>query len=186
MLDQGSETTLIVKASCFGPVVVALSAIWDVFSRIFGGLAHWLGFSASPIHGYYVLKVREVCRNIICLVRRPGESKDNGLPTCQLQSIQTLVDSIYPDGESVPLWIDTLSVPRDPKWRRIAIGNMHNVYRHADKVLVLDRFLRLAPITGGPEEAMQRIKPRIGPKDYGHCLKVRTRRRSTFNLRSEA
>ncbi len=80
------------------------------------------------------------------------------MPVCQLQSIQIMVNSLYPAGESIPFWIDTLSVPRDPKLRRVAIENMHNVYRHADKVLVLDTFLRLASITGGPEDAMQRIK----------------------------
>ncbi|KAI9762714.1 MAG: hypothetical protein M1840_001181 [Geoglossum simile] len=89
----------------------------------------------------------------------------NSLPTCQLSLIQDLVDQLYtarhrspnygylPDkdeDELVGFWIDTLCVPvgkENSAIRTSAIRQMGNIYRQADRVLVLDSFIQELPHT---------------------------------------
>ncbi|RYP49029.1 hypothetical protein DL768_005169 [Monosporascus sp. mg162] len=53
---------------------------------------------------------------------------------------------------NIPFWIDTLCVPvGDPSIRNIAIRQMASVYRLADRVLVLDSFLRALPLHEGAD-----------------------------------
>ena len=87
----------------------------------------------------------------------------NSLPACQLSRIQGLVNNIYaethrasnndeylPTGRhenaTVPFWMDTLCVPVGHEdLRKAAIRRMAEVYRGADRVLVLDSFILTLP-----------------------------------------
>ena len=90
---------------------------------------------------------------------RLGNLHGNTLPCCQVRTIQQLVNSLYPSLDvEVPLWIDTICVPRNEVVRRLAINNMRHVYSEADKVLVLDSSLRQIHSTAAPEELLLRIK----------------------------
>jgi hypothetical protein len=45
-----------------------------------------------------------------------GNPLRNGLPRCQLQRLQRLVDALYePEERPVPFWIDTISCPTEPE-----------------------------------------------------------------------
>lgn len=98
----------------------------------------------------------------------------NSLPTCQLSRIQRLVNNLYaennpssdydyvPTGrlgnELIPFWIDTLCVPvGDGKERKDAIKMMAEIYRRADKVLVLDSFILSLPCSADVVEKYLRI-----------------------------
>lgn len=69
-----------------------------------------------------------------------GNPAQNALPNCQLQFLFDAVEELQPK-EQV-LWIDTISVPVDPEWKRIAIMQLRMVYQRASKVLVLDKHLQ--------------------------------------------
>lgn len=78
-----------------------------------------------------------------------GNPQENSLPICQLQRIQNLVDKVAKDAldgqhadSSMPFWMDTLCVPREPKeLRRKAIMRMRETYENAELVLVVDKNL---------------------------------------------
>jgi len=73
-----------------------------------------------------------------------GNLQANSLPVCQLNHIADLVRKLYPaeDGP-VPFWIDTICCPVAPRSARdMAIVLMRKTYLDADKVLVLDNYLR--------------------------------------------
>jgi hypothetical protein len=90
----------------------------------------------------------------------------NSLPKCQLTRIQGMVNRLYieqhlpekvyetcafpsPNGEqSVGFWMDTLCVPIEDRLknlRKSAIRMMGEIYRKADRVLVLDSFVQEIP-----------------------------------------
>jgi hypothetical protein len=74
---------------------------------------------------------------------RLGNLRENALPACQLQRLQSEVNALYPSCRAnVPFWIDTICVPREMTTRTLAIKRMRHVYSMADKVLVLDPSLR--------------------------------------------
>lgn len=78
-----------------------------------------------------------------------GNPHENSLPTCQLLRIQSLVNKLGKDAPdkgdadvSMPFWMDTLCVPREPKdLRRKAIMRMRKTYENAKHVLVIDKNL---------------------------------------------
>jgi len=88
-----------------------------------------------------------------------NDNESNSMHSCQLSRIQSLVDQLYAErhrssdytympemgqNEHVPFWIDTLCVPVGKKnvdLRRSAIRQMADIYRQADRVLVLDSFM---------------------------------------------
>ncbi|KAI1113978.1 hypothetical protein F5Y14DRAFT_198927 [Nemania sp. NC0429] len=70
----------------------------------------------------------------------------NSMLRCQLSRVQSLVNRLYPEikDENVPFWIDTLCVPVDEAHRELrkrVIRHMSEIYRVADRVLVLDSFI---------------------------------------------
>jgi hypothetical protein len=68
-----------------------------------------------------------------------GNPKANALPQCQLDRLfQFISELASPDAL---LWLDTLIVPIDGPWKMKSIEKLREVYREADKVLVLDRCL---------------------------------------------
>jgi len=83
---------------------------------------------------------------------RMGCVSGNSLPRCQIRRLHKLCSQLYPEPagklffksllrkpeSSVALWIDTLCVPREKTYRRIAISRMSATYARAHKVLVLD------------------------------------------------
>ena len=72
-----------------------------------------------------------------------GNPLENSLPKCQLITIQSLVNSLYPrSAEPVPFWIDTLCVPLNGEGRKDAIQGMRRVYEEGDIILVLDASLK--------------------------------------------
>lgn len=74
-----------------------------------------------------------------------GNPKDNRLNRCQLLSIQSRVNALYPAAQTaVPFWMDTLCVPIEnvyPEYHALALDHKAETYRSADKVLVLDNSL---------------------------------------------
>ena len=69
-----------------------------------------------------------------------GNPSKNTLPSCQIRRLFSLIKQIGPS--DVMLWIDTLSVPIQLKYKELAMTKLRDVYRNADKVLVLDRNLQ--------------------------------------------
>lgn len=72
-----------------------------------------------------------------------GNPYDNSLPECQLRRLSKIVNELYPEKDRpIPFWVDTLSCPTEPdEATSLAIIEMRNTYRNADKVLVLDSYL---------------------------------------------
>jgi hypothetical protein len=78
-----------------------------------------------------------------------GNPQENSLPACQLLRIQSLVDKLgktaldeHHADSSMPFWMDTLCVPREPQeLRRKAIMRMRETYENAEHVLVIDKNL---------------------------------------------
>ncbi|MCJ1433848.1 hypothetical protein MMC27_003213 [Xylographa pallens] len=68
-----------------------------------------------------------------------GNPVENALPICQIEHLFRLVTAI--GGDDVHLWIDTISVPIEPEYKRIAISRLRKVYTEARWVLVIDRHL---------------------------------------------
>jgi hypothetical protein len=74
-----------------------------------------------------------------------GNPKGNRLNRCQLLSIQSRVNALYPTVQTaVPFWMDTLCVPVMDiysDYHALALDRMAETYQSADKVLVLDNSL---------------------------------------------
>jgi hypothetical protein len=68
-----------------------------------------------------------------------GNPVRNALPWCQVRKLFELIRTC--GNELVALWIDTLTVPIQPEYKRKAIAQLRKVYRNAEAVLVLDRYL---------------------------------------------
>lgn len=87
-----------------------------------------------------------------------GSSTTNSLPRCQLLYLQALGNELLPDcPKPAPCYIDTLSVPLTGEAKRRALRNIQDVFRIADKVLVLDSKLRKTRL-GRPQENLTRIR----------------------------
>jgi hypothetical protein len=87
-----------------------------------------------------------------------GNPDRNSLPQCQLLHLQSLANqAVSPGGHPVPFWIDTICVPIEPKYRKLAIRAMSRVYREAKYVIVLDTSLLQVPSTLDPAELNMRI-----------------------------
>ena len=91
-----------------------------------------------------------------------GNPRDNCLNECQLVHIQGLVNALYePALWPVPFWMDTLCVPVHDRYRdirQVAIGSMADIYRLADKVLVVDNSLQYCSSDISVVEMMIHIK----------------------------
>jgi hypothetical protein len=88
-----------------------------------------------------------------------GNLDESALPTCQLTKIQNQVNALYTSLSSdVPFWIDTICVPRETHVRGLAIQKMRDVYRRAQKVLVLDATMQLIDSRTPPEEILVSIE----------------------------
>lgn len=74
-----------------------------------------------------------------------GNVTGNWLNGCQLDHTQGLVNALYePEASPVPFWMDTLCVPVQSEYKHLrakAIVQMADIYKLADKVLVLDQSL---------------------------------------------
>lgn len=68
-----------------------------------------------------------------------GNARENAIATCQLLHIKTLLDNFT---DTNLIWMDTLCVPLDPRYRKAAIMLMTQTYEDASQVLVLDGELR--------------------------------------------
>jgi hypothetical protein len=95
-----------------------------------------------------------------------GNPHKNSLPACQLWRIQGSVVSLFAaesdtaNGNWVAFWMDTLCVPVSPDLRHLrksAIGRMHETYKKAQQVLVLDRELQRASLDSPWTEQCARI-----------------------------
>ncbi|KAI9871761.1 MAG: hypothetical protein M1830_002482 [Pleopsidium flavum] len=89
-----------------------------------------------------------------------GNPLANSLPRCQLVHIARLVNQLYgPTDPPIPFWMDTICCPTEPEAATdLAIILMRKTYREADKVLVLENYLRFHPAEPMSEfERMARI-----------------------------
>lgn len=86
-----------------------------------------------------------------------GDPVVNSLPRCQLLRISNLVNALYePADRPIPFWMDTLCYPRQPRAAtHLAIQYMRKTYSEADKVLVLEKYLRSHPAE--PMSAFERV-----------------------------
>jgi hypothetical protein len=64
----------------------------------------------------------------------------NSLPHCQMLRLFRLIRQVG-NANSI-LWIDTISVPVEPRSKQLAVDLMRGVYRESTKKLVLDRYLQ--------------------------------------------
>lgn len=77
-----------------------------------------------------------------------GNPHQNSLPACQILRLQRLVNDLYStDEQPVPFWIDTICVPLQSPYRKLAISSMATVYKDAEKVLVIDSAILSVPST---------------------------------------
>lgn len=68
------------------------------------------------------------------------------------------MNALYPmQKEPVPFWLDTLCVPLNEVYRKKAIASMQDIYKNADKVLILDSSLLQTPTIASPEEILLRV-----------------------------
>ncbi|KAF7361143.1 Heterokaryon incompatibility [Mycena sanguinolenta] len=85
-----------------------------------------------------------------------GNPKDNSLPVCQLERIQTRVDAVFPNGpHPVRFWMDTLCIPAAKKYndlRKQSIPLMQEIYKRAFAVLVFDADLQQLSLSSTPHE----------------------------------
>jgi hypothetical protein len=88
-----------------------------------------------------------------------GNPYHNALPKCQLQRLSRIVNHLYPRSDRpVPFWVDTISCPTSPaEATSLAIIEMRNTYRLADKVVVLDTYFNLPSHLLTPNEMLLRI-----------------------------
>lgn len=87
-----------------------------------------------------------------------GNSYSNSLPLCQISRLQGLVDRLYPTVSGpVPFWIDTLCIPLTAPGKYLAIEALHDVYRRADKTVVLEDSVCKTPIRSA-EQNMTKVK----------------------------
>ncbi|KAL8641300.1 MAG: hypothetical protein Q9228_001867 [Teloschistes exilis] len=77
-----------------------------------------------------------------------GNPHRNSLPACQILRLQRLVNDLYStDEQPVPFWVDTICVPLQSPYRKLAISSMATVYKDAEKVLVIDSAILSVPST---------------------------------------
>ena len=69
-----------------------------------------------------------------------GNPAENALPSCQVRHLFQLIKAIGPTDTA--LWIDTISVPINPEYKRVSISRLRAVYSTASSVLVVDRHLQ--------------------------------------------
>ncbi|KAJ7249201.1 hypothetical protein B0H12DRAFT_1300783 [Mycena haematopus] len=85
-----------------------------------------------------------------------GNPYENSLPVCQLERIQTRVDSVFPNGpHPVRFWMDTLCVPvakEHEALRNESIARMGDMYKLAFAVLVFDAGIQKLSRSSTPHE----------------------------------
>lgn len=86
-----------------------------------------------------------------------GNPLENSLPECQLRAMHRRVVKANSKGQGY-FWMDTLCVPRQPpEARKMAIGQMGDIYQQAETVLVLDAELAGSTKECDMEEILMRI-----------------------------
>jgi hypothetical protein len=98
-----------------------------------------------------------------------GNVTENSLPQCQLEHLCNLIQALYPESQSIYMWIDTLCVPvrrhaatcsrtiGTLTCRKVAIGRLKQTYEDADKVLVLDWEIQQSRGNVSAEESLMRV-----------------------------
>ncbi|KAJ6528496.1 hypothetical protein B0H19DRAFT_1274718 [Mycena capillaripes] len=85
-----------------------------------------------------------------------GNPKENALPVCQLERIQSRVDSVFPNGpHPARFWMDTLCIPAAKQYRDLrkqSIALMQEIYKRAFAVLVFDEGLQELSRSSTPHE----------------------------------
>lgn len=75
-----------------------------------------------------------------------GNNEGNWLNECMFTHIQNLVNALHGSADfPVPFWMDTLCIPKSSTFnavKQLALAQMADIYRSADKVLVLDSSLQ--------------------------------------------
>ena len=73
-----------------------------------------------------------------------GNNSTNSLPQCQLSYLSEVVGELYPYSKRfIPFWVDTICFPlQPPEAYNLAMQQMRATYEDADKVLVLDSYIR--------------------------------------------
>jgi hypothetical protein len=92
-----------------------------------------------------------------------GSGIGNSLYSCQLDKFQDAVNELYGSrsetDEPIPFWVDTISVPvRKGPLKMLALRQMEQVYREADRVLVFDSGLQQASLGSPAHECLSRIE----------------------------
>jgi hypothetical protein len=88
-----------------------------------------------------------------------GSVSEDGVPTCQALRLSELAGKAL-DSPGIALWIDSLCIPREKKWRRQAIIALYQTYQDASAVIVIDRTIRklqMTPATTDPETLLLSI-----------------------------
>ena len=80
-----------------------------------------------------------------------GSTSQAGIPECQARRLGRLVHDAS-DGVNNAFWIDSLCIPTGKASRKKSIAMMKNIYRNADKVLVIDQTVRRCSKSASLEE----------------------------------
>ncbi|KAI1412840.1 hypothetical protein F5Y13DRAFT_43116 [Hypoxylon sp. FL1857] len=92
-----------------------------------------------------------------------GNEEENKLTLCRLRFIRARIqDASGKDRRDIPFWMDTLVVPVDKtvlSLRKIAIGQITNVFEGSSFTIVLDNGLLSMPTGGKPAEEAMGILP---------------------------
>ncbi|EPS37778.1 hypothetical protein H072_8462 [Dactylellina haptotyla CBS 200.50] len=102
-----------------------------------------------------------------------GNVSANSIPECQVRRLKGLVDKLYGEPEKgslsklfkrnkqskpVGMWLDTLCIPLEKEYRKLAIKRMVDTYAKSDKVLMIDaEFTQISMADIPPRELLVRI-----------------------------
>jgi Heterokaryon incompatibility protein (HET) len=91
-----------------------------------------------------------------------GNANGNALPSCQLRKFQTAANQLYnktSTNAQIPFWVDTICVPfTKGETKTLAIRQMEQIYRDADKVLVFDSGLQQITLDTRASECLTQIE----------------------------
>ncbi|KAF3914814.1 hypothetical protein ABW20_dc0103032 [Dactylellina cionopaga] len=98
-----------------------------------------------------------------------GNVHANSIPECQVRRLQGLVENLYVENpgrssiksffkmkQQVPigLWLDTLCIPLEKDYRKLAIKRMVDTYAKSDRVLMIDAELTRIPMDQIPKREL--------------------------------
>ncbi|KAF7346514.1 Het domain protein [Mycena sanguinolenta] len=83
-----------------------------------------------------------------------GSTTEEGLPSCQVERLVTLTQTLLPGGG---IWMDSMCIPKEGQLRKGAIRLMKKTYAEAAAVLVIDSGIQTCSTSAPLEEKLMRV-----------------------------